>query len=81
MVGIFTRTQLEDQRRLTGDRGIFVKHRDLRRRFCRATVFVPSWSEGPNQPGENVPAAYELMHLQGGRPACRPEIDWEISGA
>ena len=79
MARILTRTQLEDQRRLTGDRGIFVRHRDLRCRFCQATVFVPSWSEGSGQPGENLPAAYQIMHMQGGCPACRPEMDCENS--
>jgi hypothetical protein len=81
MVSIVTRIQLEDQQRATGDKGIFVRYRNIRCRACQATVFVPSWSEGSGQPGEHVPAAYELMHAHGGCPACCPEKDWEISSA
>src|SRR5215208_263415 len=66
LVRLHTRSQLEDQQRLTGDRGILVRHRDLRCRCWRATVFVPSWSEGSGQPGEHVPAAFEIMNMQGG---------------
>jgi hypothetical protein len=79
MVAIRTRIQLEHQRRVTGEKGIFVRHQDIRCRFCDATIFVPKWSEGSFHNWENVPAARELIHIHGGCPSCRPEIDWEIS--
>jgi hypothetical protein len=79
MVKILTRAELENLQRSTGDKGIFVKHRNIRCGVCRATVFVPSWPEGSTQPGEYVPSAWEKMHEHGGCPECRPEMSWELS--
>jgi hypothetical protein len=76
---ILTRTQLEHRQRVSGDKGIFVKYRDIRCGACHATVFVPSWPDGSAQLGEYVPAAWEKMHEQGGCPECRPEMPWELS--
>jgi hypothetical protein len=79
MSRILTRSQLEDERRATGDKGIFARYRNVRCRACQATVFVRSWTDGSGQPGENVPAAYEIMHEHDGCPECRPDLSWEIA--
>ena len=79
MVKIFTLAELESLRRSTGDKGNFVKHRNIRCGACQATVFVPSWPDGSAQPGEYGPAAWEKMHEQGGCPECHPKMTWEIS--
>jgi hypothetical protein len=64
--------------RVAGEKGIFARYRNIDCRYCRATVFVPSWTDGSGQPGENVPAAYEAMHHRGGCPECLPDQDWDI---
>jgi len=81
MVKILTRADLEDMQRVTGDKGIFARYRNIDCRFCRATVFVPSWPYGSAQASVYVPAAYEIMHEQDGCPACRPDLNWEMSVA